>query len=452
MTRPILHKLSAGEEIRNIYEEYRNRGLRYAGMYILTKPVLLVFEPELIKNIFTRDFQYFTDHGSYLNEKVDPLSGQLFNMKGLKWKNLRAKLTPTFTSGKMKMMFQTLVDCSYELINVMDKVSRKNKALDIKDIVARFTIDIIGSCAFGIECNSLKNPNSEFRNYGKKVFEVKGFQAIKTMLAFTSPQILQFFNIPVNGEDVTNFFLNVVEETVNYRESNNIGRKDFMHLLIQLKNNIKIEEEQNDNLKQMNGGAGFETSSTTLTFCFYELATNPDVQDKLRQEITHVLDKYDGKLTYEAIMEMTYMDKCVYETLRKYPPVFFLTRQCNTPYKVPESDLTIENGTMVIIPIFGIQRDPEYYPNPDKFDPERFSPGNKAKRHAFTWLPFGEGPRECIALRFGLLQVKVALVALLKTYKYTLNSRTKLPLLFDPRAFALAVEGNVWLNSEKLTK
>ncbi|KAF2904570.1 hypothetical protein ILUMI_01617 [Ignelater luminosus] len=441
-------------------------------MYILTKPVFLVFEPELIKNIFTKDFQYFTDHGSYINEEIDPLSGQLFNMKGLKWKNLRAKLTPTFTSGKMKMMFQILVDCSHELNNVMDQVSKGNEAFDIKDILGRFTTDIIGSCAFGIECNSLKNPNSEFRNYGRKVFEVKGFQAIKTMLAFTSPQILQFFNIPVNRKDVTNFFLDVVEETVNYRESNNIARKDFMHLLIQLKNNIKIEEGQNDNLKQINDGgevgtsltmselaaqvfvffiAGFETSSTTITFCFYELAANPDVQDKLRQEIKDILEKHDGKLSYEAITQMTYMDKCLNETLRKYPPVPFLTRECNTPYKVPESDLTIENGTVVIVPILGIQRNPEYYPNPDKFDPERFSSENKAKRHAFTWLPFGEGPRACIALRFGLLQAKVALVALLRNYKFTLNSRTKSPLLLDPRTFTLAVEGSVWLECEKLT-
>ncbi|KAF2885478.1 hypothetical protein ILUMI_20695, partial [Ignelater luminosus] len=57
--------------------------------------------------------------------------------------------------------------------------------------------------------------------------------------------------------------------------------------------------------------AGFETSSTTLTFCFYELVVNPDVQDKLREEITDVLERHDGKLTYDAIMEMTYMDKCV---------------------------------------------------------------------------------------------------------------------------------------------
>ena len=84
------------------------------------------------------------------------------------------------------------------------------------------------------------------------------------------------------------------------------------------------------------------------------------------------------------------------ETLRKYPPVALLTRKCNKDYRVPKSDIRLEKGIGVGIPVLALHMDPEYYPNPEKFDPERFSEENKNSRPAFTWLPFGEGPRLCI--------------------------------------------------------
>jgi cytochrome P450 family 6 len=84
------------------------------------------------------------------------------------------------------------------------------------------------------------------------------------------------------------------------------------------------------------------------------------------------------------------------ETLRKYPPVPFLTRECTKGYTIPGTDVTLEKGMLVVIPVLGIHKDPKYYPNPEKFDPDRFRVEAKSKRHHFTYLPFGEGPRVCI--------------------------------------------------------
>ncbi|KAF2906077.1 hypothetical protein ILUMI_00104 [Ignelater luminosus] len=473
-TNIILQKSTFAEELKNIYEEYKNKGFKYAGFYFLTRPVLLVFDPELIKHILVKDFEHFSDHGTYLNEESDPLTGNLLCLKGLKWKNLRAKLTPTFTSGKMKMMFQTLLDCTNEIKNVMNKTVESNECIDIKETVGRITTDIIGSCAFAIECNSLNNPNSEFRKYGKKVFEVEGVQAIKCFLSLCFPSILHFFNAALIQKDVTNFFMGVVKEAVDYRETNNIIRKDFMHLLIQLRNNVEIRDEDDVGSIRQTGItskseigksltmselaaqafvfflAGFETSSTALTFCFYELVANLDVQEELRKEIKDILGKYNDKLTYEAMVEMTYMDKCISEAFRKHPPSSFLRRECSKAYTFPATDLTIEKGTMVLLPTFGIHRDPKYYPNPEKFDPERFNPENKAKRPPFTWLPFGGGPRICIGYRFAWMQMKVVLAVLLKDYKFTLNPKTETPLVLNPKNFLLGIRGGLWLNVEKV--
>lgn len=243
--------------------------------------------------------------------------------------------------------------------------------------------------------------------------------------------------------------MNMVTETVGYREKNNVVRKDFMHLLIQLKNNVNLKDQDHDhnslgkisngntasnhskddpepgttlNIKELAAQAfvfflaGFETSSTTLTFLFYELVTNLHIQEKLRREIHEVLEKHGGKITYDALMDMHYMQRCiegknniqisiptkfqffspVLEALRKYPPVPILSRECTETYKMPDSDLVLEKGQAVFIPILGIQHDPEHYPDPEKFDPDRFTNEAKATRHPFTWLPFGEGPRVCI--------------------------------------------------------
>lgn len=96
------------------------------------------------------------------------------------------------------------------------------------------------------------------------------------------------------------------------------------------------------------------------------------------------------------IAAMPYLDKVISETLRKYPPLGFLDRRSNVDYKLPNSDLVLKKGTPVYIPMVGLHYDPEYFPEPEKYDPERFSDENKQKRPSNVYFPFGDGPRLCI--------------------------------------------------------
>lgn len=449
---PYKRKDNFGVLVSKYYTSYKKKGEKHVGIFLLSSPNYIPINLTYVKNILTKDFQHFIDRGIYVNEKDDPLGANLFAIAGLKWRNLRTKLTPTFTTGKMKNMFQTLTDCGLVLEKYLKEKIKDSEPFDIKEILACFTTDIIGNCAFGLECNTFKDPNSPFRVYGKKIFAASKFDVLLRIFAFTFPNVARKLGIRLLPKDSTAFFYNIVENTVKYRQENNITRKDFLQLLIDMK-------EYDNNALTMNELAaqslvffiaGFETSSTAMTFALYELASNPEIQNKAREEVFNILNNHDGKITYDAINDMKYLQQVVDESLRKYPPLPVLSRVCVEDYKIPDDNIILTKGTKIIIPVYGIHYDEEFYPNPNKFDPERFSEEMKRKRNPYTYLPFGEGPRNCIGMRFGLMQSKVGLAYLLKNFLFTLNEKTEIPLKMSVTSFILMTDSGIWLNATKI--
>ncbi|XP_001649311.2 probable cytochrome P450 6d5 [Aedes aegypti] len=442
-----LGKASFPKICETLYE--RTKKWRLLGVYILLRPVLLVNDPQLAKDIMVKDFQHFHDRGTHVDEENDPLSGHLFSLAGEKWKHLRAKLTPTFTSGRLKGMFQTLVDTGEVLQEYIHKCAKNEEVVEIREILARYNTDNIASVAFGIKIDSINNPNEPFRQIGRKFFESNFRNNMRLMITFILPKLNKYFKIKSVDAEVEQFILGMAKETLEYREKNGVVRKDMMQLLIQLRNTgtVSVDErwdvETSTNYKKLTIGevaaqahvfflAGFETSSSTMSFCLYELAKNPEVQRKVQAEIDSVTALHGGKLTYDSINEMRYLECCIDETLRKYPPVPVLNRECTKDYKVPDSDITIEKGTAVILQISAMHHDPQYYPDPMRFVPERFlDPDMKGKPYA----PFGDGPRICIGLRMGKIQTKVGLCLLLSKFNFELYGHKESELVMSPNNF-----------------
>ena len=125
-------------------------------------------------------------------------------------------------------------------------------------------------------------------------------------------------------------------------------------------------------------------------------------------------------------MDMPYLDRVLAETLRMYPPVTRLERVCTKDYTLPGTNVNIPVGTLVLLPVFAVHRDPDHYTDPLKFYPDRFLPEEKEKRHPCAFLPFGAGPRNCIAQRFALFETKVAMASILK--ELTLKPTPETPL------------------------
>ncbi|CAD7079521.1 unnamed protein product [Hermetia illucens] len=444
--------------IQNMYK-YKERG-SLIGAYIIWKPVAVPTDLDLIQKILVKDFNSFHARGMYVNEEDDPLSANMVSLDGEKWKFIRSKLSPTFTSGKMKFMFPTVVEIAERFNETLGDIVKTESVLEIKELLARFTTDVIGSCAFGVECNSLKDPNAIFRYYGKKAMDEPPSSPLMQILAIHYPDLARKFHVRIIAKDVEQFFIESVRKTIEYREKNNIRRNDFLDLLIQ----INKDEDKNDGQSKKLSlnvlaaqaflffSAGFETSSTTMMYSLYELALNPDIQNKARQEINAVLANHDGKLSYEAMQEMIYIEQIINEALRKYPPVIFLIRKAARDYQLPHSEAVIEKGTEIFIPAYGVHHDPEIYPNPEIFDPKRFSADEVQCRHPMSFLAFGDGPRNCVGLRFGKMQAKVGLIALIKNYQFAPCSKTSIPLTFDPLKIGLTPRGGMFLDVQKVDR
>lgn len=315
---------SSWQLLDDYYQQFKDEA-EYVGLYFATKPALLVLDLDLVKRILITDFAVFNSRGVYTNERDDPVGEHLFSMGGQKWRKLRNKLSPIFTSGKLKLMCPTIVRISEELTKTFQaKVERHPEGFPIKDVTSRFTTDVIGNCAFGIECNSLRDPENRFRKMGDKVFRRSFWRGISALLKVQYPNISRALRLKSLPADISKFYTEVVEQTVSYREDTAEVRNDFIDLLLKLKNEgnaadrITLQEMVSQSFIFF--VAGFETSSSTMMFCLYELAKNPDIQEQARQHIQRHLANYKNELTYECLQEMDYLEKIVYgEQLLKIP-------------------------------------------------------------------------------------------------------------------------------------
>uniref|UniRef100_A0A182J2R7 Uncharacterized protein n=1 Tax=Anopheles atroparvus TaxID=41427 RepID=A0A182J2R7_ANOAO len=442
-------KESFGIAINNLYLRSSER---LVGVYLFFRPAILIRDPYLAKRIMVNDFQHFHDRGVYCNEEHDPLSANLFALPGQRWKNLRSRLTPTFTSGQLRNMMPTFLDVGKKLLDQMEKQVERETVLDVRDITSRFMLDVVASVFFGFEANCIKNSDDPFLTTLRKITgKVSFVNNIRSAGVFICPALLKFTGLSSLSPELIKFVMELITYQIDHREKNKITRKDFVQLLIDLRREAASKGEKMS-IEQCAANvflfyiAGAETSSAAISFTLHELSHNPDVMAKLQQEIDQMLERHDGEITYENIKEMKYLDLCVKETLRKYPGLPILNRECSQDYRVPDSDVVIRKGTQVIIPLLGISMNEKYFPDPELYSPERFDE-ETINYDPDAYYPFGTGPRNCIGLRQGVLVSKIGILLLLSKY----NFRPSIPakVKFAAATVPLAPEGGLPMKVER---
>ncbi|XP_017757759.1 PREDICTED: probable cytochrome P450 6a14 [Eufriesea mexicana] len=437
-------KISFSAKTKKLYNEYKDEPV--FGMFEGMTPILGVNDLDLIKDVFIKDFSVFADRGMPSFPKAEPLGDTLFSQKPDKWRPMRAKLSPVFTSGKLKEMFPLILECASNLDKYINDVAEKGEPAEFRDIAGKFTTDVIGHCIFGINMNALGDKDSEFRKMGKRIFNPTLKLFFRDVLRQFTPTLYGRIGHLLQPEGVDDFMINVIHDTIKYRKENNVFRPDFVNMLMDLKEHPeKLQNmELTDTVLAAQAfvffAAGFETTSSTISHALYELAQHHDMQDKLREEIKSAYEKHGKNLTYEVIKEMKYLDKVFKETLRLYPVLPMVTREAIENYTLRGTKYTLEKGSKVWILVSGIHRDSNIFPNPDVFDPERFNDDAVAARHPMAYMPFGVGPRNCIGARFANYQSKIGIITILRNHKVDICEKTRIPYEADPKYFLMTLK------------
>ncbi|KAG6460159.1 hypothetical protein O3G_MSEX011809 [Manduca sexta] len=394
---------------------------------------------------------------------------------------MRSNLSPLFTSSKIRMMVPFIVEVSDRMVQALKTRIQQSESgyidLEAKEVTGRYAVDVLASCAFGLRVESHSEDN-EFYAHTRAMTNFNFLRFLKTCAFRSFPTITKWLNISLAPPGTAKFFEDVVMNTIIHREEHNIVRPDMIHLLMLAKKGLipfEIKDKAGDEgfasveeagqrkyhvdwtYKDLVSQAvlfvfaGFDTVSSSMAFMFHQLAINPVVQERLYQEISENEEKCGGKFEYTNISKLTYLDMFVSECLRCWPPGGFMDRLCVKDYNLgkprPDAkhDCIVRKGECIGLPYWAFHYNPKFFPDPEKFDPERFSEENKDKIKPYTYLPFGAGFRNCIGSRLALHEVKIFLYQMVLTFKFSAFEKTPPRAQLVSQGYDMEVKDGAWV-------
>ncbi|XP_046679089.1 cytochrome P450 6k1-like [Homalodisca vitripennis] len=426
---------------------HQTKGHPAVGIYSFREPMLLLRDPALVQKVLISDFSSFHDNSISVDEKTEPyLSKNPFLLKGQKWKAMRQLLAPALTPARIKAMFPLIRSVCEDFNNYMDK--HLNEDVNVQKVAGLFTSDAVAKCAFGLDGHAFTDPNAEFYNQGQKLWSGSFYNPLMMLLFTYFPIFNKLFKKSLFNKEVVDFFISIIRQTKDYRERNpDKAPDDYIQFLINLHN--KKEGFTFDDIIGQSSTFytdGYETSSITSSFALYELTVNPDLQEAVREEVQGM-----DAFTFENINSLPILDRVLQETLRKYSVLSF-SKKCTNDFilQAGGKSFPVREGEIVIIPVYGLHHDPDIYPDPEKFDPDRFLPENVKQRHPATHLGFGGGPRICIGNRFATCQIKILIANILANFRLVRCGKTVDQMRLSPQHTVPVAEKGVWAQFQRL--
>jgi len=475
-------KKNFAKYIIDMSKEFKDE--RFFGWFLFGKPMLMIHDVELVKNIKVKDFNHFVDPQDEHTAKTARMGGeldQLFNQnvgsaKGEEWKDVRSSLSPIFTSGKMKQMLKFVVDVSKGLLAEMERQTEKGE-FELKEVTGKFSLDALATCAFGLDFNSFSSESSNaFVENAAEVFK----QDIWTSLVFLKflpglAKLFEFFNFNVQKPKQVKFFKEIVTKTLKQRAETGQRRNDMIDMMLDVINDIEKEKEEETENDQYHQDmklshkkrrkmterdvisnlivllmVGYDTTGMTLAFILFALAENEEVQEKLQREVDEAWEDAGGEFPdYAKIQSLPYTEMVIMETLRFYNPIVMTIRACTEDYAVPGTNLVLKKNDMLTFNANHYHRDPKHWSHPDTFYPDHWTTEEKSKRNPHAFQGFGQGPRACLGMRFALLELKVAMVMIVRHLEMLPGTKTARPLELDKDHGFAWIQGGLWANIKK---
>ncbi|XP_020814904.1 cytochrome P450 9b2-like [Drosophila serrata] len=445
-----LQRISLNKQLTEFY--LRTRHHKVVGFFNLRKVYVQLNDPELIKKVCVKDFDHFPNHHFILSTNERLLNDMINVMKDQRWKRMRNTLTPVFTAAKMRNMFTLMNESFAECLLHLHTFDKQDFEVDVKLLFNKLSSDVIATTAFGLKVNSFEDPKNEFYSVGQELIFSTGIQFFKFTLSALMPKVFTLFNMKIFDGKKVDYFVSLVVDAMKLREQQNITRPDMIQLMMEAKKESENKWTDDEIVAQcfIFFFAAFDNNSNLICITAYELLKNPAIQQRLYEEILETRETLKGEsLTYDAVQKMPYMDMVVSEVLRKWTLAPSTDRVCSKDYTLTDNDGTklydFKVGDRVTIPIAGLHGDDRYFPEPKKFDPERFSEERKGDLVPYTYLPFGVGPRSCIASRFAHMQAKGMLYHLLLNFKVEGTPKTPKDMLEEARSFSLTPRSGLYM-------
>lgn len=407
--------LSMFEVLGRLYKKYSDEPA--VGVGLLFRPAILVRDLTNVNYILQTEFESFSDGGMDTPD-YDKLTKSVLFMNGKLWKLMRQNMSPLFTATKLKSMFYIMERSSRDYIELLKQPGGLD--CDTFDSLAGYACASIAASVFGIGTESVFD--SPFLKISRQALEPSFMVNMKFSLLVFLPKIYKALKLKLFGAFEKDF-IGAISHVIRERHRDGTKRHDFVDLCVALQKNgtlrdhaTNFELEPTDELLAAQAFfyfiAGVEPCATAIFNTMLELGRNPDIVQRVHAEIDANFNKLGDKLTYDSVMEMEYLEKVINESLRLYPPAGFTVRRCVKDATLPVGNIRIEKGTHIFLPLYEIQRDSKYFPDPEVFNPERFD-GNITNN---AYMPFSKGNRLCIGARFARLQVKTGLAYILRHY------------------------------------
>ncbi|KAH8267548.1 hypothetical protein KR026_000671 [Drosophila bipectinata] len=461
-------------DMQDIYMRYRETN-SYVGCFLLRAPKLLILEPRLVTEIFVSAFRHFEDNDA--SRMVDPAKDRLiarnpFVLQGDDWRRERAIFSTLMTNGRIRTLHSIMERVCRDLCDFLTKDTTGGGPYDGTDVTntlekcfpvfkfflnlfqlgLRFTGEVLFDCVLGIQARSFsKDPLPVVQQNQQMSSENIGL-TIAGAVSGLFPNLPRRFRPKVFPRSYDRFMGGVISEALRLRRSNHQERNDFINHLLELQREHNLTEEDLISHAMTFMFDGLDTTSTSIAQCLLLLGRYPGCQHRLLEE----LDRAGGDselLDLDALIELPYLSACFNESLRMYPASGWASKTCTRDYELLGShkaeSVKLRPGDNVMIPVYGLHHDPDFYPEPGEFRPERFLDGGlKRFKQQGVFLGFGNGPRQCVGMRLGLAMAKAALAVIVQRFQVKTNARTLAGNQLDPNIFVGVHKGGIWLDFE----
>ncbi|KAM3968055.1 LOW QUALITY PROTEIN: uncharacterized protein ACR2FA_005074 [Aphomia sociella] len=453
-------------ELMNLAVELSNSYLSVARIFIGSNLVVFLSNPDDVEVILNS--QIHIDKSTEYRFFKPWLGEGLLISTGGKWRSHRKMIAPTFHINILKSFVSTFNQNSKNIVTKMR--SQMGKMFDVHDYMGTVTVDILLETAMGITKKAQDESGFDYAVAVMKMCEIihrrhyKFWMRFDSIFKFTSffkqqTKLLSIIHgltnkvirkkevymenkakgiIPPTLEELTrttssnevvdnekSIADNVFEgyrDDLDFNDENDVGMKKrlaFLDLMIESAqngtNNItdhEIKEEVDTIMFE-----GHDTTAAGSSFVLSLLGYHQDIQRKVYDELYEIFGDSDRSATYSDTLQMKYLERVILESLRLYPPVPIIARKLNRDVKLVTNDYLVPAGATIVIGTFKVHRNPKYYKNPEKFDPDNFLPENTQNRHYYSFIPFSAGPRSCVGRKYAMLKLKVLLSTILRNYK-----------------------------------